>query len=111
MPLLSIYTSAKITNKKDFVEKSSRLVSNLTKKPEKFVMVKLSNETQMYFDKKHSPSCYVEIKSIGALNPSEFSKVISDFCSHELNLKPERIYINFVNVNAEMWSWNGKTFG
>ena len=111
MPLISISTSAIIENKKDFIEKSSNLISNLTRKPEKFVMVKLSNDSIMYFDKKYSPSCYVEIRSIGSLNPPEMSSSIAEFCSRELGLGTERIYINFVDVNAAMWAWNGKTFG
>ena len=74
-------------------------------------MVKLSNDTCIYFDNKLTPSCYVEIKSIGSLNPQEMAESISKFISVELKLELERIYINFVDVNAEMWAWNGKTFG
>ena len=111
MPLISISTSANIPNKKEFVEKSSLLISNLTRKPEKYVMVKLCNDSLIYFDSKYSPACYVEIKSIGSLNPSEMSSSICDFYSRELEIEPERIYINFVDVDAEMWAWNGKPFG
>ena len=34
-----------------------------------FVMVKIDDNCQMYFDDK-SPSCFLEIKSIGSMNPS-----------------------------------------
>jgi len=111
MPLLNISTSAKIEDKKDFVEKSSRLISTLTNKPERFVMVKLSNPEIIYFDQKYTPSCYIEIKSIGSLSPEEMSSSICEFYTKELGIAPERIYVNFVDVNSKMWAWNGKTFG
>ena len=111
MPLLTISTSASIHNKKELLEKSAQLVSSLTNKPKKFVMVKIEKSPDIYFCEDHSPSCYIEFKSIGSLEPSNFAKSISKFISLEMGIPIEKIYINFEDVKASLWGWNGKTFG
>ena len=110
MPYINVSTSAKIEYKKKLLEEISILVSSLTNKSKKFVMAKLDDNCQMYFDDE-SPSCFLEIKSIGSLNPSEMAKPISDFVSEKMGIPIERIYISFEDVPASFWAWNGRTFG
>ena len=111
MPLLSISTSIEINEKKLFLKNCSQLVSKLTNKPEQYVMVRLFDQTPMYFNMDPSPSCFIDFKSIGALNPSEMSKEISTFISNEIGIPVNRIYICFEDIKASNWSWKGKTFG
>ena len=111
MPLISISTSIKIDKKNLFLKNCSQLISKLTKKSEQYVMVRLFEEKPMYFNSETSPCCYVELKSIGSLNPPIFSKEISDLISNEIGIPSERIYIFFEDVNPSKWAWNGKTFG
>ena len=111
MPLLSVSTSIEIKEKKLFLENCSRLVSKLTKKPEQYVMVRLFDETPMLFNSNESPSCFIDFKSIGSLNPSEMSKEISSFISNHIGIPSNRVYINFEDVHASNWAWNGRTFG
>tara|TARA_Y100001933_G_scaffold249223_1_gene283998 strand:- start:237 stop:572 length:336 start_codon:yes stop_codon:yes gene_type:complete len=111
MPLLSVSTSIKINEKKLFLQKCSRLVSKLTRKPEQYVMVRLFDQTPIYFNLDHSPSCFIDFKSIGSLNPSEISKEISAFISDEVGIPMNRIYICFEDINASNWAFNGNTFG
>ena len=110
MPYINISTSAKVENKNKFLEEISILVSSLTKKSKRFVMAKLDENSQMYFDDV-TPSCFLEIKSIGSLNPSEMAKPISNFVSEKMGIPIDRIYISFEDVPASLWSWNGRTFG
>tara|TARA_B100000401_G_scaffold137387_1_gene91086 strand:+ start:129 stop:461 length:333 start_codon:yes stop_codon:yes gene_type:complete len=110
MPYINISTSAKIENKKQLLNEISILVSSLTKKSERFVMAKLDNNSEIYFE-DDSPCCFLEIKSIGSLNPSEMSKPISNFVYEKMGIPIDKIYISFVDVSASMWAWNGKTFG
>ena len=110
MPYLNISTSVKIDDKKKFIEEISVLMSTLTSKPKKFVMTKLEDQSQIYFGDEN-PSCYLEIKSIGSLNPSEMSKSICNFISQNIKIPKDRIYISFEDVPASMWGWNGNTFG
>ena len=111
MPLLSISTNKKISNEQILLEKSSKFISSLLNKPENFVMVKLVDSLQIYFAGTDEPCCFLEIKSIGSLNPSEMSQSICEFFSIELDIPTNRIYIFFQNVDSNMWAWNSRTFG
>ena len=110
MPYINVSTSAKIENKKKLLEEISILVSSLTNKSKRFVMAKLDDNSEMYFDDA-SPCCFLEIKSIGSLNPSEMAKPISSFVYEKIGIPIDKIYISFEDVPASMWAWNGKTFG
>ena len=111
MPLLSVSTSVEINEKNLFLKNCSRLVSKLTNKSEQYVMVRLFDQTSMYFNMDQSPSCFIEFKSIGSLNPSEMSKEISTFISDQIGIPSNRVYICFEDIKASNWAWNGKTFG
>ena len=110
MPFINVSTTAKIEDKKKLLEEISILVSSLTNKSKRFVMAKLDNNSEMYFDDE-SPCCFLEIKSIGSLNPSEMAKPISNFVYEKMGIRIDKIYISFVDVPASMWTWNGRTFG
>ncbi len=110
MPLLNISTNKEIKNKQMLLAKSSDFISSLLNKPEKFVMVKLTDSSNMYFDGTDKPCCFIEIKSIGALDPSKMSRSICEFFSVELEITTERIYIYFQDVDSYMWAWNSRTF-
>ena len=110
MPYINISTSAKIEDKSKLLEEISILVSSLTNKSKKFVMAKLDYNPEMFFGDE-SPCCFLEVKSIGSLNPSEMAKPISEFVYEKMGIPIDKIYISFEDVPASMWAWNGKTFG
>ncbi len=111
MPLIKISTSLEIKEKKDFIQKSSELLGKLTNKSVNYVMVLLEDSLEMYFCKSNEPCCYLEVKSIGSLNPSKMASSISEFITKEIGIPSNRIYINFEDVSASNWAWDGKTFG
>jgi len=110
MPYVCVSTSAKVEDKKKLLEEISILVSSLTNKSKRFVMARLEDNSEMYFEDE-SPCCFLHIKSIGSLNPSEMAKPISNFVYEKMGIPKEKIYISFEDVPASMWAWNGKTFG
>ena len=110
MPYINVSTSAEVNDKIKLLEEISSLISSLTNKSRKFVMAKIDDNCQMYFDDE-TPSCFLEIKSIGSLDPSEMAKPISDFIYEKMGIPIDRIYISFVDVPAPLWAWNGRTFG
>ena len=110
MPYINVSTSVKIEDKKKLLEEISILVSSLTNKSKRFVMAKLDDNSEIYFNDA-SHCCFFEIKSIGSLKPSEMAKQIADFIHEKMEIPIDRIYISFVDVPASMWSWNGRTFG
>ena len=110
MPYINVSTSAKVDNPKKLLEDISILISSLTNKSKRFVMAKLDDNSEMYFEDE-SPCCFLEIKSIGSLNPSEMAKPISNFVYEKMGIPIEKIYISFEDVPASSWAWNGRTFG
>ena len=110
MPYINLSTSAKVNDKVKLLEEISILISSLTNKSRSFVMAKIDDNCQMYFDDE-TPSCFLEIKSIGSLNPSEMAKPISNFIFEKVGILIDKIYISFQDVPASMWAWNGRTFG
>ena len=110
MPFINISTSAKVENKSKLLNEFSILVSSLTNKSKKFVMIKLEDNEKLFFDDE-SPCCYLEIKSIGSLNPSEMIKPICSFVYEKIGIPEDKIYICFEDVPAAMWGWNSKMFG
>ena len=64
MPYINVSTSEEVKDKKKLLEEISILVSSLTNKSTRFVMAKLDDNSEMYFDDE-SPCCFLEIKSIG----------------------------------------------
>ena len=110
MPYINVSTTAQVDDKKKLLEEISILISSLTNKSKRFVMAKLDDNCHMYFD-DDSPSCFLEIKSIGSLNPSEMANPISDFVYRKMGIPTDRIYISFEDVPASLWAWNGRTFG
>ena len=108
---MNISTNKKIKNEQMLLSKSSDFISSLLNKPENFVMVKLSDSLEMFFAGTNKPCCFIEIKSIGSLEPSKMSKPICEFFSNELEIPIDRIYIFFQNVDSSMWAWNSRTFG
>jgi len=110
MPYINVSTSVKIKDKAKLLEDISILISSLTNKSRSFVMAKIDDNCQKYFDDE-TPSCFLEIKSIGSLNPSEMSKPISDFVYKKMGIPIDRIFISFEDVQASLWAWNVRTFG
>ena len=110
MPYINVSTSVKVDDKRKLLEEISILVSSLTNKSKRFVMAKINDNCEMYFDDE-TPSCFLEIRSIGSLNPSKMAKPISDFVNEKMGIPLDKIYISFQDVPASLWAWNGRTFG
>ena len=110
MPYINISTSEKVDDKKKLLEEITSLISSLTNKSRKFVMAKMDDNFEMYFADEN-PCCFLEIKSIGSLSPSEMAKPICNFIYEKIGIPLDKIYICFEDVPAKMWGWNGRIFG
>ena len=97
MPYINVSTSAKVNDKGKLLEEISILISSLTNKSKRFVMAKIEDNCQMYFDDE-TPSCFLEIKSIGSLNPSKMAKPISDFIFEKMGIPINRIYLSLIHI-------------
>ena len=112
MPLIEINTSFKSIVEIDLLQKEiSKMVADLTGKPENYVMTIIQSDTLMTFAGSDEPCCFIKLKSIGSLNPSKMSKSLCDLIASKTNIKANRIYIDFVDVKASNWGFNCSTFG
>ena len=110
MPFINISTSVKVKDKKRLIKEIILLISSLTNKSKRFVMAKLEDDSQLYFDDE-GPCCFLEIKSIGSINPAKMANPVCNLINENIGIPPDKIYISFEDVPASMWVWNGKTFG
>ena len=112
MPLINLRTNVSDIPDADGLLKSlSSALASATGKPEAYVMTLLEPGTPMTFAGSEEPCAYVEIKSIGSINPSAMSAQFCDLIMASLGVSKDRIYIGFHDVNASDWGWNGRTFG
>jgi phenylpyruvate tautomerase len=115
MPYLKLNTNLTIDNAQSpkLLSQLSQLVAQETGKPELYVMIELNADRWMLFAGSNDPLAYLECKSIG-LSPQQakaLSARLSQLLETALRIPPDRIYIEFNNCPAELWGWNGSTFG
>src|SRR5579864_8457764 len=114
MPLLKLETTVALSEqRRTLLGSLSKTVAGAIGKPEQYVMVSLS-QSAMLMSGKVGEAAFVDIRSIGGLNgetnrklSQQISKLLKDF----LGIAPDRVYVNFTDVEAGNWGWNGSTFG
>lgn len=116
MPLIKVQTSIATPDSAKVKNLLSSLSSKLAKhlgKPESYVMTAFESDITMSFGGTFEPVCYVEIKSVGTMNPNQTKAMSQDFCteiSDNLGIAKNRIYIEFADAKGSMWGWNSSTF-
>ena len=112
MPFIQINTSSKSVLEDNLLQKEiSKIVADLTGKPESYVMTMIQGNSKMTFAGSDEPCCFIKLKSIGSLNPSLMSKSLCELIASKTNIKANRIYIEFIDIKATHWGYNSSTFG
>lgn len=115
MPLLKLETSVPVAaeKKEKLILALSRILSEVTGKPEAYTMVTFG-ETTASFAGKIKSIAFADVRGIGGLAPAVnagISREVASLLKKELNIDPENIYITFTEVPATNWGWKGGTFG
>jgi phenylpyruvate tautomerase len=114
MPLLKIQTNATIDNQKrqPLLKNVSQRIAGALNKPEQYMMVSLEADLPMMFAGTSEPTALVELKGIGlpTAKTAELSRLLCEWIESELGIAQRRIYINFADIPASLWGWNGQTF-
>jgi phenylpyruvate tautomerase len=115
MPLLKLETTAVISEdkRKALLVSLSKAVAETIGKPEQYVMVAAS-QAAMVMSGKAGDAAFVDIRSIGGLNDDvirKLSQLVCKLVNDFLGISPDRVYLNFTDVEASNWGWNGSTFG
>ncbi|MBU0506510.1 hypothetical protein KJ708_11010 [bacterium] len=114
MPLIKLQTNINLekSKEKETLESLSKLISQELGKPEQYVMA-IIEKASFIMSGAGGDTAYVEVKSLGALNPeknTQLSEKICQLLESSLSISPVRVYINFEDVERSCWGWNGKTF-
>jgi phenylpyruvate tautomerase len=115
MPLLKLETTVVVSEdkRKALLASLSRAVAGTIGKPEQYVMVTVS-QAAILMSGKAGDAAFVDIRSIGGLTDEVNHKLSQQVCQllHDsLGVPPDRVYLNFTDVDAASWGWNGSTFG
>jgi phenylpyruvate tautomerase PptA (4-oxalocrotonate tautomerase family) len=116
MPLIKVQSSVAAPDSTAVDELLKSLSAKLAKhlgKPESYVMTSFESNVKMSFAGTFDPACYIEVKSVGKMSPSQTQAMSQDFCQQvqdKLGVAKNRTYIEFNNSEGAMWGWNGSTF-
>jgi phenylpyruvate tautomerase len=115
MPLLKLETTLPLPEEKEkpLLAALSKVVAGATGKPEQYVMVTVG-QAAMLMSAKAGDCAFVDIRGIGGLNGETNRKLSQQICKllkESLGIAPDRVYLNFTDVEAGNWGWNGSTFG
>ena len=115
MPLLKLETTVVLTDdkRKALLASLSQTLAETTGKPEQYVMVTASSSA-MLMAGKPGDAAFVDIRGIGGLSGDvnrQLSQTLCRLLKEALGVPPDRIYLNFTEVEAANWGWNGNTFG
>jgi phenylpyruvate tautomerase PptA (4-oxalocrotonate tautomerase family) len=115
MPLLKLETTVALSDeqKKTLLAALSKIVAGTIGKPEQYVMVVVS-PAAILMSGKPGEAAFVDIRSIGGLSDEvnrQLAQKIGSLLKESLGVPPDQIYLNFTDVPAANWGWNGDMFG
>ncbi|XP_072289769.1 macrophage migration inhibitory factor [Eucyclogobius newberryi] len=83
-------------------------------KPAQYIAVQVNPDQMMRFGNKGDPCALCSLHSIGKISGAlnkQYSKLLCGLLDKHLGIAAERIYINFVDMDAANVAWNNTTFG
>jgi phenylpyruvate tautomerase PptA (4-oxalocrotonate tautomerase family) len=115
MPLLILETTVVLTEdkRKALLASLSKTVAETIGKPEQYVMVAIG-QADMLMSGSPGAAAFVDVRSIGGLTNDvnqELSQQVCKLLNDALGVPENRVYLNFTEVEASNWGWNGSTFG
>jgi phenylpyruvate tautomerase PptA (4-oxalocrotonate tautomerase family) len=115
MPLLKLETTVALTEDKRqaLLASLSKILAETIGKPQQYVMVTAS-QVAIQMSGRPGDAAFVDVRSIGGLTGEvnrNLSKRVCELLNDSLGIPPDRIYLNFTEVQASHWGWNGNVFG
>jgi len=115
MPLLKLETTVVLSEdkRKALLASLSKTVAEIIGKPEQYVMVAVG-QAAMLMSGNPGDAAFVDVRSIGGLTKEVNRKLSQKVCkllNDSLGVPEDRVYLNFTEVKASDWGWNGSTFG
>ncbi|CAB1337015.1 unnamed protein product [Coregonus sp. 'balchen'] len=82
-------------------------------KPVQYLAVHIVPDQLMMFGGKGDPCALCSLHSIGKIEGAQkqYSKLLCGLLNKHLGISPDRIYVNFFDMEAANVAWNNSTFG
>ncbi len=114
MPLIQVTSNIVLADaeKKNCLHTLSKAVAELLEKSESYVMTSWVT-TKMTMAGTDTPTAFVDLRAI-RLPEDAPARLTPELCQRitlVTGIQADRIYINYQDVPASLWGWNGKTFG
>jgi phenylpyruvate tautomerase len=115
MPVLKLETTVALSEaqRQQLLTSLSKTVAETIGKPEQYIMVTIASAS-IQMSGKPGDAAFVDVRSIGGLSPNVNRQLAQKVCallSQSLRVQQNRVYLNFTDVEAGNWGWNGSTFG
>lgn len=114
MPLLQVTSNIPLTEaeKNNALQTLSKAASELLDKSEDYVMTSWTT-AKMTMAGTDAPVVCISLHSIRLPEDAtaRLSKELTERLGLIVEVRPDRVYINFQDVAPSMWGWDGKTFG
>ncbi|XP_075132102.1 macrophage migration inhibitory factor-like [Leptodactylus fuscus] len=114
MPIFTLHTNigqSSIPN--NLMTDLCQLLEQAMDVPAKAFAVIIHPDQQMTFGETKDPCALCSLQSIGKTGGPKnatYSKILCEFLSKQLQIPPDRVYINFIDINGANVGWNGSTF-
>lgn len=115
MPLLKLQLPVELKDdiKKKMLHELSKMIVETFSKPENYVMVVI-DQGSFQMSGTEGNAAFADLRGIGGINSkttTKFSQVFCNYLLETLSIPKDRVYINFTDIDAANWGWNGSTFG
>ncbi len=99
------------TAREHLIREASELIAQTLRVSESTVCVSVSHAA-MVFGGATGSAAFVELRSPDGLDAnvnSVLSKRLSELLRREAEVAPDRVFLNFVDLERASWGWDGKT--
>ena len=115
MPLLMLKTTVAVNakTKTEIITATSRMLAEVTAKPEAYVMVTLE-QIDGCFNGKECALAFADVRGIGGFSKTvntRLAKELCDLLESKLAIPPDKVYCTFTDIPASSWGWNRSVFG
>lgn len=115
MPMFVVNTNvAKNEVPAELMSEATKELAKAMSKPAQYIAVQVNPDHMMMFGGKGDPCALCSLHSIGQISGAQnkqYSKLLCGLLNKHLGIPAERIYINFVDMDAANVAWNNTTFG
>jgi phenylpyruvate tautomerase PptA (4-oxalocrotonate tautomerase family) len=114
MPVLTIRSNAAIDDDAmtSLLNAGSASLAATMGQPEAYVMTLFERADAMTMAATSEPCCLVDVRSVVELTADQTKAITAEVCSllsAHLDVRPERVFVNFTDFRRAMWGFNGST--